>query len=77
MAYWEKGKLYYWEYDYIQSLINFEKAISLYHGEQLPILLRTIGQEFMDAGFPDKANYYCKEALDLDGDSSIYYNLMR
>jgi TolB-like protein/AraC-like DNA-binding protein/Tfp pilus assembly protein PilF len=73
VAYWEKGKLYYCEYDHIQSLINFEKAISLYRGEQLPILLRTIGQEFMHLGFPEKAYYYWKAALDLDGDSSSYY----
>jgi TolB-like protein/AraC-like DNA-binding protein len=72
-AFWEKGNLYYWELDYIQSLTNFRKVLSLYRGRQLPRLLRRIGEEFMYIGFPDKAHYYWKEALDLDGDSSTYY----
>ena len=73
VAYWDKGNLYFWQSDYIRSLNNFEKVLSLYRGEQLPIMLRRIGEEFMYAGFPEKAYYYWKEALDLDGDSASYY----
>jgi TolB-like protein/AraC-like DNA-binding protein len=76
MAYWEKGNLYFWLGDFVQSLELFEKTISLYHGAEMSAILRIIGKEFMFAGFPDKAYYYCKEAFDLDGDSSqFYYNL--
>jgi tetratricopeptide (TPR) repeat protein len=39
-------------------------------------MLQRIGEGFMNAGFPVKAYYYWKEALDLDGDSSCYYTYL-
>jgi TolB-like protein/AraC-like DNA-binding protein len=76
VAYWEKGDLYYWENDFISSLENWQIAISLYRGEEFPIMLRAIGEEFMSAGFPEKAYYYWKQVLDLDNDSSQFYNFL-
>jgi TolB-like protein/Tfp pilus assembly protein PilF len=73
MAYYERGILYS-TVDLVKSIDNFQKAASLNRGEQLPELLRSsVGWEYMLAGFPEKAYYYWKEALNLDGDSSKYY----
>jgi TolB-like protein/AraC-like DNA-binding protein len=73
MACWEKGDLYFWQNDFIHSLGLFEKVISLYRGEELSFILQVIGKVLIFAGFPDKAYYYSKEALDLDGDSCRFY----
>jgi TolB-like protein len=76
MAYYGKGTLYS-TVDLVKSIDNFQKAASLNRGEQLPELLRSsIGWEYMLAGFPEKAYYYWKEALVLDGDSAKYYLLL-
>jgi TolB-like protein len=72
MAYMGKGFVY-WNYDLVKSLENFQKAISVNHGSQLPYLLRNIGDVLLDAGFMDKAKIYFQEALKLNGDSLIYY----
>jgi TolB-like protein/AraC-like DNA-binding protein/Tfp pilus assembly protein PilF len=76
MAYWEKGDLYYWENDFVSSLELSEKAISLYHGEELAEMLRTVGEQFMNIGFPERAEYYWKQSLELDNDSSRFYNTL-
>ena len=73
MAYMGKG-LVYMNYDLVKSLENFQKAISLNHGAQLPFLLRNIADVFLNAGFVDKGKSYFQEALKLDGDSFIYYD---
>jgi len=73
MAYMGKG-LVYGNYDLVKSLENFQKAISLNHGAQLPFLLRNIADVFLNAGFVDKGKSYFQEALKLDGDSFIYYD---
>jgi tetratricopeptide (TPR) repeat protein len=39
-------------------------------------MLRTIGDEYGCAGFPENAYYYYKQALDSDGDSSMFYNYL-
>jgi TolB-like protein len=72
MAYYGKGRLYV-EDDFVKSIYNLLRAASLNRGEQLPALLRSIGEEYLNVGFPEKASYYWKEALNLDGDSSSYY----
>jgi TolB-like protein/AraC-like DNA-binding protein len=76
MAYWEKGDLYFWQNDFVHSLELSEKAISLYRGEELPDMLRSVGEQFMNIGFPEKAYYYWKQTLDLDNDSSMFYNYL-
>ena len=72
MAYNAKGWLYH-NYDIVKSIDNYNKAISLNRGEQLPDLLRNIGYAFKNAGFVEKYKYYSMEALKLDGDSFAYY----
>jgi TolB-like protein/Tfp pilus assembly protein PilF len=70
-AYYGKGETYA-DDDLLESIKNFQKAASLNHGKQLPIILRCIALEYCSAGFIDKVYYYDLEALKLDGDSSIY-----
>ncbi len=72
-AYLGKGNLYA-DDDYIESIKNFLKAASLNHGSELPILLRSISNEYDAAGFIDKAKYYNEETLKLDGDSARYFS---
>jgi tetratricopeptide (TPR) repeat protein len=72
MAYFGKGGLYSLN-DIVMSIDNFQKAASLNRGEQLPVILRQIGNQFSGAGFSEESYYYWKEALNLDGDSSKYY----
>jgi TolB-like protein len=67
-AYYGIGQLYYYS-DLIKKIENTLKAISLNHGTQLPILFREIADAYTKAGFPEKRNYYVKEAFKQDGDS--------
>jgi TolB-like protein/Tfp pilus assembly protein PilF len=71
MAYWQKGISYY-SYDLVKTIDNYNKAISLNRGEQLPALLKDLGSAYVSAGFIEKARYYYQEALKLDGDSLNY-----
>jgi len=73
-AYHEKGKYYWWSGNLVREIENRLKAISLNHGAELPELLRWIGDSFVSAGFPEKANYYYNEAFNLDGDSVKYFS---
>jgi len=60
----------------VKSIENFQKAISLNHGSQLPYLLNSIGDIYQYAGFPGKARNYYQEAFSLDKDSvSFFRNL--
>ena len=72
MAYRGRGSLYE-NYDLVKSIENYQKAISLNHGSQLPGLLRSIGAVYLDAGFIEKAKNYDQEAFKLDEDSLRYY----
>jgi TolB-like protein len=63
---------YYAGYDRIKSIENYQKAISLNHGPEFPVLLRYLGGAYLGIGFIDKAKYYYQEALKLDGDSVNY-----
>ncbi len=58
---------------FIKSIENYQKAISLNHGSQLPYLLRSIGDMYLNAGFPEKARNYYREAISLDKDSVNYF----
>ena len=73
MTYSGKGELYS-TYDLVKSIENYNKAISLNRGEQLPDLLRSISGIYANAGFLEKYKYYFQEAFKLDGDSSLYYS---
>jgi tetratricopeptide (TPR) repeat protein len=72
MAYKARGDAYYNYFDMVNVLENYQKAISLSHGPQLPGLLRSMGEAYLEAGFIEKANYYLLEALKLDKDSMTY-----
>jgi tetratricopeptide (TPR) repeat protein len=72
MAYAGKGRLYS-NYDLVKSIDNYNIAISLNRGEQLPDLLRSLGDVYESAGFMGKYKDYRQEAFKLDGDSLKYY----
>jgi tetratricopeptide (TPR) repeat protein len=72
MAYRGRG-IVYENFDLIKSIENYQKAISLNHGSQLPALLRSIGAVYLNAGFIEKAKNYNQEAFELDEDSLRYY----
>jgi TolB-like protein len=72
IAYMGRGSVYV-DYDLVMSIENYQKAISLNHGSQLPGLLRSIAAVYLDAGFIEKAKNYDQEAFELDEDSLRYY----
>jgi tetratricopeptide (TPR) repeat protein len=72
MAYQASGSIFS-DYDLVKSIENYQKAISLNHGPQLPDLLRSISWPYFCAGFIEKTEYYCQEAVKLDKDSLKYY----
>jgi len=76
MAYWQRASSYY-NYDQVKSIDNYNKAVSLNRGEQLPVLLRNLGSAYLDVGFIDKARYYYREAFLLDRDSAQYLDNLR
>jgi TolB-like protein len=71
MAYWQRGYSYS-NYDLIKTIDNHQKAATLNRGEQLPIILRSLGGAYLLVGFIEKAKYYFEEAFALDGDSVNY-----
>ena len=73
MSYFERS-LVFSDYDYIKSLKDLLKSISLNHGSQLPMILRKLDFYYLQTGFIEKYKYYAQEAVDLDKDSSAYYS---
>lgn len=74
-AYRGKGLLFTNE-DHIESIKNLLAAYSLYHGPELPDLLRQISTTYAFAGFYDHSQQFAEGALELDGDSILYLNLL-
>jgi TolB-like protein len=60
----------------VKSIENYQKAISLNHGSQLPYLLKSIGDIYLNAGFTEKARNYYQEAFSLDKDSVSYFRYL-
>jgi len=75
MAYWNRGYIY-GNYDIVKCIDNFQKAISLNRGSQLPTLLGNIGGVYQNAQYIEKSKYYNQEAFNLDGDSSRYQSFL-
>ena len=59
--------------DCVKTIDNYRWATILNRGNLLPMLLRKYSDAYAMAGFLEKAEYYAKEALALDGDSALYY----
>jgi len=66
------GRLFLPSSDLITQIENSIKAASLNHDIGFSDLLVDLGNEFFNAGFPEKANFYYNEVLKLDGDSVRY-----
>ena len=64
-------------YDDMTKCLEIQmKVASLFHDYQLPAFLREIGNDYFDAGFPEKGNSYFMEALKLDGDSVVHSEML-
>ena len=73
-----RGKVeVYWNEELLLAIENGIKAVSLRGGgPELPDLIRGLGNQFYIAGFPDLAIKQYSDALELDGDSSLYFSRM-
>jgi len=52
--------------DYVKGLDNYHQALNLIRGEGRPVILKSLGRAYGDAGFIEKAKYYYDEAFFLD-----------
>jgi TolB-like protein len=59
--------------DFIESIKNYKKALTLISGSKRPPLLKVLARIYHDIGFGDKAKDYYSQALELDRDSSDYF----
>lgn len=59
--------------DPFKSIINFQKAASLVEGSDLKMILKEMTSAYLWAGFPEEAEKYNFEALQLSGDSLLYF----
>jgi tetratricopeptide (TPR) repeat protein len=60
--------------DFVKGFECLQKAISL-NRENVPGLLLELGEKYrFYAGFPEKQQYYIKEAFKIDNDSAQYYS---
>jgi TolB-like protein/AraC-like DNA-binding protein/lipoprotein NlpI len=76
-VYIKKGSLLAWTLnDYVNGIDNYYKAINLIRGNDRSSILYYLGNLFMNVGFMDKAKYYFKEALTLNGDSARYFGAL-
>ena len=76
-VYIKKGSLLAWTLnDYVKGIDNYYKAINLIRGNDRSSLLYYLGNLYMNVGFMDKAKYYFKEALTLNGDSARYFGAL-
>ena len=76
--YFSAHHIYLWNNyyaDYVKAIEYFQKAAGINRGKELPVILDWIGYAYGNfAGIHEKAIYYYKEALNLDGDSIKYLN---
>lgn len=59
--------------DPFKSIINFQKAASLVDGSDLKMILKEMTAAYLWAGLTEEAEKYNYEALQLSGDSLLYY----
>jgi TolB-like protein len=77
IPYREKGEFYSFSnsnIDLVNAIKNYQKAVSINRGPELPALLWNIGLAYFLAGFPEKCQQYTLDKLKLDGDSLGYYD---
>ena len=71
MAYYGKGNLYLHD-DLLTAIENLQKAGSLNHGSELPLILGRIGESLLYAGFTEKAKDYLVAVFKLVGAKTQY-----
>jgi TolB-like protein len=60
--------------DFVKGLDSYHKALNHVRGNERPSLLQNVGESYLWIGFIDKAKYYFREKLILDGDSANYFS---
>jgi len=75
VAYWDLASFYI-EYDFIEALENYTKAINLHKGHHLPQLLHEVGNLLNYAGFFDESIAYYRKSFDLSHDSVKFFRVM-
>ncbi|HEY3371703.1 MAG TPA: helix-turn-helix domain-containing protein [Prolixibacteraceae bacterium] len=58
--------------DYVGAINNMQEAVLRNRGKDLPRLMRNLGWNLIEYGFPDLGKQFCRQSLELDGDSSRY-----
>ncbi|KJF44764.1 helix-turn-helix domain-containing protein [Draconibacterium sediminis] len=71
MAYFGMAQLYNFE-DLSKTILYCHQAASRHKGVMLPTILRLLASSYSSTGFPEKAEHYRHEALNLDFDSALY-----
>ncbi|WP_163322093.1 helix-turn-helix domain-containing protein [Draconibacterium mangrovi] len=71
MAYFGMALLYNFE-DLSKTILYCHMAASRHKGVMLPMILRLLASSYSSTGFPERAEYYRQEALNLDFDSALY-----
>jgi len=75
LGYFGKGLLYL-DDDLLKSIDNLQRAASLYHGLELPLILERLAVAYGYAGFSEKAKDISYEVIKLTGDSSRKLNYL-
>jgi tetratricopeptide (TPR) repeat protein len=75
LAYYRKATFHFYS-DFVKSIDNNHKAVSIDRGKSLNYYLRNLGWEYFQAGFIERSIQYYREALKLDGDSAVYFNFL-
>ncbi|WP_319500985.1 helix-turn-helix domain-containing protein [uncultured Draconibacterium sp.] len=71
MAYFGMAQLYNFE-DLSKTILYCQMAASRHKGIMLPTILRLLASSYLSTGFPERAEHYRQEALNLDFDSAQY-----
>jgi TolB-like protein/Tfp pilus assembly protein PilF len=74
-AYYGKARLN-WNNDVVASIDNYQKAIEIHRGRELPRILGHLGMQFEFAGFHEIAKAYFDDKLVLDNDSTAYLEFL-
>jgi len=75
IGYFGKGELYF-DDDLLKAIDNLQRAASLYHGLELPLILERLAEAYAYAGFLEKAKDISYDVIKLTGDSLRKLNFL-
>ena len=71
-AYMQRSRIYQLKYDYVATINNLNEALSRNRGNDLSEILSSLGNAYLQSGFPDLGKQYYKQVLELTGDTTGY-----